>query len=150
MGVCSLPADTRRRDRHVTPPTPEQQDQALAALTGTITETKPGTDLERNLLRLRLIGEAKTRGVSWTVIGAALGVSGKEAKRTVKHLAAQTQRDLLVSRNPGLAATVERETGIGARIQSRATAREGAHLVPPKPVAPATRKRQHHIRRRGR
>ena len=83
----------------MTPPTPEQEDSALAALTGTITERKPVTDLDRTLLRLRLVAEAKDRGISWTVIGRALGCSGKEAHRRMKQLAAQAQRDLVATRN---------------------------------------------------
>jgi hypothetical protein len=82
----------------MTPPTPDQQDAALAALTGTVTESRPETELARNLMRLRLVADAKARNVPWTAIGKALGgISGKEAKRAMKHLAAQTQRDLLVA-----------------------------------------------------
>ena len=43
--------------------------------------------------------DAKNAGVPWTAIGAAMGVSGKEAKREMKHLAARTQRELLASRS---------------------------------------------------
>ena len=84
----------------MTPPTPEQQDAALAALTGTVSESKPETDLDRSLLRLRLVMEAQRRGASWTAIGAAMGegLSGKAAKRYFKTLARETQRDLLLSR----------------------------------------------------
>lgn len=78
------------------PPTPEQVDSALAALTGTVTEEKPETDLARNMLRLRLVMLAKERGVPWTAIGAAMGgLSGAMAKREMKHLARVTQRQLL-------------------------------------------------------
>lgn len=77
----------------------EAADAALAALTGTITERKPVTDLDRAMLRLRLVAEAKDKGISWTVIGRALGCSGKEAHRRMKALAAQTQRELLATRN---------------------------------------------------
>jgi hypothetical protein len=83
----------------MSPPTPEQTDSALAALSGTITERKPVTDLDRAMLRLRLVAEAKDRGISWTVIGNALGCSGKEAHRRMKALAAQTQRQLMATRN---------------------------------------------------
>lgn len=71
---------------------------ALARLAGTMTERKPGTDLDRNLLRLRLAAEAKMAGVPWAAVGAALGVSGKQAKRDMKALARVTQRQLLASR----------------------------------------------------
>lgn len=82
----------------MTPPTEAELDTALAALTGTITERKPETDLDRNLLRLRLAAEAKGAGIPWAVIGAALGKSGKEAKRDMKALARVTQRQLLSAR----------------------------------------------------
>jgi hypothetical protein len=91
----------------LTPPTPDQQDAALAALTGTVTESRPDTELARNLMRLRLVAEAKAKGIPWTAIGKALGgISGKEAKRVMKHLAARTQRDHLVA---------ELATGKGSR-----------------------------------
>jgi hypothetical protein len=107
----------------VTPPTPEQEDSALAALTGTITERKPVTDLDRAMMRLRLVAEAKDRGISWTVIGNALGCSGKEAHRRMKALAAQTQRDLLAARN--------REAGMSPPSRGRArTLRKGATPKP--------------------
>lgn len=80
----------------MTPPTPEQEDSALAALTGTITERKPVTDLDRDMMRLRLVAEAKARNVPWSAIGAALGCSGKEAHRRMKRLARRTQRNLLL------------------------------------------------------
>lgn len=82
----------------MSPPTAEQQDTALAALTGTVTEQRPDTELDRNMLRLRLVMEAKRKGVPWTAIGQALGgISGKAAKREMKTLARATQRQLLAS-----------------------------------------------------
>ena len=83
----------------MSPPTPEQVDASLAALTGTVTEQKPDTELARNMLRLRLVMDAKASGVPWTAVGQALGgISGKAAKREMKHLAARTQRQLLAER----------------------------------------------------
>ncbi len=82
----------------VTPPGPEQVDAALAALTGTLGEEKPQSDLDRSLLRLRLVMEAKARGVSWRAIGRAMGLSGKACKAEMKALARDTQRDLLLAR----------------------------------------------------
>jgi hypothetical protein len=73
-------------------------DEALAALTGTPAGPAPETALDANLLRLRLTAEAKGRGISWAVIGRSMGVSGKEAKRQVKALARETQRDLMLKR----------------------------------------------------
>ena len=82
------------------PPTPEEQDTALAALTGTAGERKPVTELDRNMLRLRLARDAKMAGVPWAAIGRALGgISGKAAKAEMKRLARVTQRQLLAQRD---------------------------------------------------
>ena len=82
----------------MSPPSPEQQDAALAALTGCVTEAKPETALDASLMRLRMIAEAKSAGIPWTAIGRVYGVSGKEAKRQAKALARETQRDLVAIR----------------------------------------------------
>lgn len=82
----------------MSPVSPEQQDAALAALTGCVTETKPQTALDASLMRLRMIADAKAAGVPWTAIGRVYGVSGKEAKRQAKALARETQRDLVAVR----------------------------------------------------
>ena len=78
----------------MTPPAAEQQDQALASLTGA-DAAAASSGFERDMLRLRLAAEAKRAGIPWSVIGAALGMSGKEAKRHMKQLARATQRELL-------------------------------------------------------
>lgn len=83
----------------MSPPSPEQVDAALAALTGTVSETRPESDLDRNLVRLRLVAEATSRGVPWSRIGAVMGLSGKACKARMKHLARETQRELLVRQN---------------------------------------------------
>ena len=85
----------------MTPPTPEQEGAALAALTGTVSESRPVSDLDRNLLRLRLVMEAKARGVPWSAIGAAMGMSGKMAKAHMKALARVTQREVLLAMRDG-------------------------------------------------
>ena len=82
----------------MTPPTPEQEDSALAALTGTITERQPTSQLERDMLRVCLIAQAKEGGVPWPVIGAALGVDGKQAKKDFHALARRTQRTMLLEK----------------------------------------------------
>ena len=84
----------------MTPPTPEQVDASLAALTGTVTEAKPDSEFTRNMLRLKMVRDAKMAGVPWAAIGQALGgISGKAAKAEMKHLARVTQRQLLAARN---------------------------------------------------
>ena len=82
----------------MTTKTPTEVDAGLAALTGTVTEQRPSTDLDRAMLHLRLIMEAQRRGVSWAAIGGVFGCSGKQAKARTKQLARQTQRALLLSR----------------------------------------------------
>ena len=88
-------------DAPMTPPSPERVDAALAALTGTVNEEKPQNDLDRSLVRLRLVMEAKARGVSWRAIGRTMGLSGKACKSDMKRLARDTQRDLLLARRSG-------------------------------------------------
>ena len=82
----------------MSPPTPEQQDSALAALTGTITERRPASQLERDMLRVKLIAQAKEQGVPWPVIGSALGVDGKRARKDFHALARRTQRIMLLEK----------------------------------------------------
>jgi hypothetical protein len=89
----------------MTPPTPEQEDSALAALAGTITERKPTTQLERDMFRVRLIAQLKEQRVPWPVIGNALGVDGKQAKKDFHALARRTQRTMLLEK--------ARQDGIG-------------------------------------
>jgi hypothetical protein len=106
------------------------------------------------MLRLRLVAEAKDRGVPWAVIGRTMGLGAKAAKREMKHLAAQTQRDLLVSRAPK-AAPRRRQDPIPQDAVTAAVGRiiaaEGVTLVPSKPrPRPAKTKQAHHVRRRSR
>ncbi len=85
----------------MSPPSPEHVDAALAALTGTVDEEKPQNDLDRSLVRLRLVMEAKARGVSWRAIGHTMGLSGKACKSEMKRLARDTQWELLRARRNG-------------------------------------------------
>ena len=80
----------------------EEQDAALAALAGSTTERKPVTGLDRDLLRLRVIGEAMGKGRTWAQVGACLGMSGKECKRHVRHLAARANRELILAGRPSV------------------------------------------------
>ena len=105
----------------MSPPTQAELDQALAALTGTVTESKPGDDLQANLLRLRLVAQAKAAGIPWAVIGRTLGLDGQVAKAQMKKLRDRTNRDLLRSQGP---------------------------VAEPRPAA--VTKQPHHVRRRGR
>lgn len=78
-------------------PTAQEQDDQLAALAGAAPETAE-SDLARAMLRLKFIAEAKDGGATWTQIGAALGVSGKQAKHDARQLARRTQRQLNAAR----------------------------------------------------
>lgn len=56
---------------------------------------------DRALLYLRLVAEAKERGISWNQLARTLGAAdGKTAKREAKRLARDTQRRLLAAK-PG-------------------------------------------------
>lgn len=125
----------------MSPPSPEEED---AALTGTAPGGTPATDLDRAMLRLRLVAEAKSRGVSWAAIGLALGCDGKAAKRYVKRFAARTQHDLLLL-SPAVDVPLDRD---GQRDQRSDQARTPPQGAVPSPSA--ARKRQHQVRRRGR
>lgn len=82
----------------MSPPTPEEEDQALASLTGTA--VPPG--LDRAVTRLRLIGDAREAGIPWARIGASLGgMSGKAAKAAAKRLARDTRRQLAAVQRDG-------------------------------------------------
>jgi hypothetical protein len=52
----------------------------------------PEAGLHRDVRRLQLIQEAKNRGASWAVIGATLGMTGREAKRHAHQLATRARR----------------------------------------------------------
>lgn len=80
----------------MSPPTPEQEDAALANLAGA--EFPPG--LDRAVARLALIARARKNGMPWASIGSALGMDAKTAKATAKRLARDTRRQLIVQTPP--------------------------------------------------
>ena len=81
-------------------PTPEQEDEALASLSG----TSVPSGVSRDILRLDLIGQARENGVTWAAIGASLGMNAKAAKASAKRLARDTRRGMVAP-----AAAVPRE-----------------------------------------
>lgn len=85
----------------MTPPTAQEQDSSLAATIGTVADGQVATALDRDMLRLKLVMQAKDRGLSWAVIGALYGVTGKEMKRDVHALDRRVQRELMTSRRNG-------------------------------------------------
>jgi hypothetical protein len=74
-----------------------EEDQALAGIEG----APVPEDLNRDMLRLRLIAEARGRNVPWAVIGASLGMDGKQAKAMTKRLARDTRRQLITTTPDG-------------------------------------------------
>lgn len=79
----------------------QEQDSSLAAMIGTVAGGNPATTLDRDMLRLKLVQQAKDRGLSWADIGALYGFTGKEMKRDVHALDRQVQRELIASRRNG-------------------------------------------------
>ena len=82
----------------MTPPTAGEQDDALAFIAGAIADGKPVTPLDKAILRLRLVRQAQDRGLSWAQIGSVYGISGKEMKREIHHLARRVQPGLTAAK----------------------------------------------------
>lgn len=85
----------------MTPPTAQEQDSSLAAMIGTVADGKPATALDKAMLRLKLVKQAKDRGLSWAQIGSLYGVTGREMKRDVHALDRRVQRELMAGRRNG-------------------------------------------------
>jgi hypothetical protein len=80
----------------VSPPTPAEQDQALASLSG----SEIPANLDADIARLSLIARARSIGMPWASIGSALGMDAKTAKATAKRLARDTRRQLIAQTPP--------------------------------------------------
>ena len=65
----------------MTAPSESQQLASLAALAEAHPELPP-PGLQRDLLRLNLIGTARDRGVTWAQIGQVLGYGGPKATKS--------------------------------------------------------------------
>jgi len=83
----------------MTPPAAQEQDDSLAAMIGGVADGRPATDLDKAVLRLRMVKEAKDRGLSWAAIGSVYGLPGREMKRDVHRLDERVQRELRLARN---------------------------------------------------
>ena len=77
----------------MSPPTAEEQDAALAAMIGAVADGQPVTALDKAMIRLKVITQAKER-LSWAAIGSVYGLSGKEMKREAHNLRVRVQREL--------------------------------------------------------
>ena len=83
----------------MTPPAAQAQDDSLAAMIGVVADGQPATALDKAVLRLRMVKEAKDRGLSWAAIGSVYGLSGREMKRDIHHLDLKVQREIILARN---------------------------------------------------
>lgn len=80
--------------------TAADQDPDLAAMVAALAEGRPAGDLQRAILRLKLITEAQTAGATWNAIATALRYpSGRQLKRDTRLLAAQVTRELRLAQN---------------------------------------------------
>ena len=77
-----------------------EQDSSLAAMISTLAEGNPAGDLERSILRLKLIREAQGKGLSWNAIATALHYpSGRQLKKDTHQLAGEVMRELRLAQN---------------------------------------------------
>jgi len=75
-------------------------DPELTAMIETLAAGHPAGDLERDILRLKLITEARARGASWNKLAAALRCpSGKQLKKDTTRLAGHVTRQLRLAQN---------------------------------------------------
>jgi hypothetical protein len=74
----------------VTPPAAQEQASSLAAK-----DAAAGARSRHDLAALDLISRAKAGGATWAAIGAALGMTGPEAKRHARKLRTRTRRAAL-------------------------------------------------------
>jgi hypothetical protein len=80
----------------MTPPSEAERDASLAGLSGSPLPPPPGSELERDMMRLAMIREAKMAGVPWSAVARAVGApDGKAAKRDARRLARRVQAALL-------------------------------------------------------
>jgi hypothetical protein len=82
----------RRMRALVTAPSPAEQVQGLAAMSG----TDPDPKSRRDVAMVAMIAESLRRGITWRQIGSVLGCDGPAAaKRAAKRLARSAQRAML-------------------------------------------------------
>ena len=72
---------------------PPGQDPALAAVLAAVAEGKPVTAAQVAAALLEQTDALRARGATWAAIGAASGVSGRQAKRDAHKLAAKVKRE---------------------------------------------------------
>ena len=71
----------------------EAEPSPLAAMISSVAEGNPVTNLDRDILKLKLVGQAQQGGASWALIARALKYpSGREAKRDIHKLRDRVKR----------------------------------------------------------
>ena len=79
-----------------------EEDSPLADMISTLADGIPAGDLEKSILRLKLIKEAQDRNISWTVLARVLGYpSGKQLKKDTHRLAEHVAQELTLAKNRG-------------------------------------------------
>lgn len=71
---------------------PAGEDSSLAAIIGTVADGYPADGDEKAVIELALITRLLERKATWAQIGAAQGLSGREAKRRAHKLRLRVQR----------------------------------------------------------
>jgi hypothetical protein len=95
----------------------------LTAMVTRLAEGHPAGDLERAILRLKLITEAQAKGASWNAIAAALNYpSGKQLKKDTARLHEHVTRQLRLAQN--------RERRDGPYVHEHAAPEPGSRYVP--------------------
>ena len=76
----------------MTHPATGDQDSSLAARIRTVADGH-AAPLDLTALRLQLIDEALTRGLTWAQLGTLYGMTGRELKRTIHKLRAKVRQE---------------------------------------------------------
>jgi len=84
----------------MTSPSETEQLASLAAMAGT-NPVMPEPGVQRDALRLQLVGEAIANGATWAQVGRAMGYGGpKTAKAAAKRLERRVKRALRAESSP--------------------------------------------------
>jgi len=79
--------------------TAPEQDYSVAAMISAVADGYPAGADEKAVIGYALIADALGRGATWAQIGAAQGITGRDAKRRAHRLRLAVQRKAL--RDPG-------------------------------------------------
>lgn len=87
------------RERSVT--APPEQDSSIAAMIGAVADGYPAGADEKAVLELALITRLLEGKATWAQIGAARGMSGREAKRQAHKLRLRVRRSVIAATGKG-------------------------------------------------